>query len=107
MKAMRDYVFTTPECRVALMLEYFGEKHASPCCKCDICRERSRSRRAKDITKKVAAAMQRFIDANPDGLTADVIARSFPQYREEALDYIRMLVEDGKMTYDGIKFSKT
>ena len=43
-EAMKKFAFAVDECRVSLMLRYFGEKSVSPCGKCDVCRERKHVR---------------------------------------------------------------
>lgn len=40
LKAMSDFVFSTAECREAMMLRYFGQEANAECGRCDVCRNR-------------------------------------------------------------------
>ncbi len=40
-EAVKRYVFSRTDCRQAVMLEYFGQKDAEDCGRCDVCRSRA------------------------------------------------------------------
>jgi ATP-dependent DNA helicase RecQ len=40
--AVKDYVGSRTRCRSQILLEYFGEKDAPRCGKCDVCRQRNK-----------------------------------------------------------------
>ncbi len=46
-EAMKRFSFGDDDCRVNVMLRYFGEKPEEPCGKCDVCRTRKRNRLTK------------------------------------------------------------
>ncbi|WP_302062504.1 ATP-dependent DNA helicase RecQ, partial [uncultured Muribaculum sp.] len=46
-EAMKRFSFGDDDCRVNVMLRYFGEKPEAPCGKCDVCRSRNRNRLTK------------------------------------------------------------
>lgn len=46
-QSMIDYVQDSTKCRSMALLEYFGQNESSPCGKCDVCRNSSRSIREK------------------------------------------------------------
>lgn len=41
-EAMKDFAYTSTDCRASVLLRYFGDKDACDCGKCDICRSRRR-----------------------------------------------------------------
>ena len=47
LEAMKQFAFTHDQCRVNIMLRYFGENPTKPCGKCDICRDNNRAQRSR------------------------------------------------------------
>ncbi len=42
LEAIKDYVTSSTRCRSHILLDYFGEKNAPRCGKCDVCKERNK-----------------------------------------------------------------
>ena len=96
--AMRRFVSDNSRCRVATMLEYFGETEAPDCGKCDVCR--SRGAVAPDY-EAIAEAAQKAIAAPGPHTPASIAARigSQPGIVAEAL---RILLDRGSARIDSL-----
>lgn len=51
-KYVRNYVTSDSTCRSLMLLEYFGEKNAEPCGRCDVCLRKRKNRNEKMSTEK-------------------------------------------------------
>ena len=58
--AVIDYAFNNKNCRVNRMLKYFGEHESCDCGKCDVCREKKRSR--KNIQNASEVSLEKVLD---------------------------------------------
>ena len=85
MEAMTAYVQEEGTCRQAFLLDYFGEKEASPCGRCDVCR--SQKKRPADARERIRA----WVDAR-DGKYA---VKDFPD--RESLDLLREMIDAGEV----------
>lgn len=94
--AMRDFVYTDTGCRVARMLEYFGETAPGPCGSCDVCRPR----RADIPAQEVGPTLLRAIAASPEGrVTVAEVQSMFFNGLAEAAPIIRRMVMEGELRY--------
>ena len=77
-KAMKDYVLSTAECRSRILLSYFGEKQADPCGRCDNCRRRHpsglRMAEAETIARQITDRLADGTAHDPDELSTLPIA---------------------------------
>lgn len=96
--AMRRFVTDNSRCRIATMLEYFGETEAPDCGKCDVCR--SRSATLPDY-EAIAEAAQKAIAAPGPHTPASIAVRigSRPGIVAEAL---RILLDRGSARLDSL-----
>ena len=85
MEAMTAYVQEEGTCRQAFLLDYFGEKEASPCGRCDVCRSRK---------KRPAGARER-IHAWVDARGGKYAVKDFPD--RESLDLLREMIDAGEV----------
>lgn len=91
MEAMKDYVFDDAGCRVARMLEYFGEKEPCDCGKCDICRARKAV-----VPPNLEQSLLDYMRSTGGEATIDSLRRHFSSTRLQAvLDIVRSLAEEG------------
>lgn len=96
-EAMAAYLKHGAGCRVAAMLRYFGEEDATPCGRCDVCRDkRKRSARKPDIGA-LSDSIFAFVKSNPIPVTADAVNRRFG-YGEEVRMTLRRLCVEGYLT---------
>lgn len=91
-EAMKRFVFDAARCRVATMLDYFGESGAAPCGKCDVCRSRSSTLPDPDA---VASAIERAIKA-PGPHTPASLAPRIGVSPAVAAEAARLLIDRGR-----------
>lgn len=100
--AMKRFVYSTDRCRVATMLEYFGEKASKPCGKCDVCRARRKPLAAPaGLEKKIL-----YLAAQPGGHTVDYIAEQLSVRPEAIIDTLRSMADEGTVTIDSFGYVK-
>ena len=89
MAAMVAYVQDDVECRQSFLLDYFGEKDAAPCGRCDRCREH---RRAPQAT---AASIRAWIAGKGGRYTVKELRDAFenPSRQASGDDYLSILRE--------------
>lgn len=93
-EAMIDYAYRDDGCRVSRMLEYFGEDTSCDCGKCDICRNKKKSKThisKEEMISKVWKYMQMY----PSGITQAILEQNFAPDDRLAGDALRFLVEEG------------
>lgn len=100
LEAMKNFTFTTDECRVNIMLRYFGEKPATPCGRCDICRNNRQSTPAPDADSALAESII-YLASQPGGHPVDYIIAQLDAPRQKTLDAIRLLLDRGLLRLDG------
>ena len=73
-ESMLDYAFSDKDCRVERMLAYFGENNSGKCGKCDVCRDRKRSKSKKGANDaELSERIISFIKSRPSGTTLTAI----------------------------------
>jgi ATP-dependent DNA helicase RecQ len=98
-KAVRDYILTTNQCRTQLLLAYFGENYAESCRICDYCLEQKKRKREQDLReehrKRILALLQKEAQ-HPKR----VVAQFAPAEAEQVSLMLRELVDLGLICYD-------
>ena len=61
-EAIIDYSFNKSSCRVKRMLKYFGEKNATDCGKCDVCRENKKSKSPSGSSNKIKESISYILN---------------------------------------------
>ena len=100
-EAVKRYVFSRTDCRQAVMLEYFGQKDAEDCGRCDVCRSRAVSARpVSEIEAKIIemVGVQR-------SMPASVICRWTGGDADEVMAVIRSLADRGRLRLSGVMVS--
>lgn len=100
-EAVKRYVFSRTDCRQAVMLEYFGQKEAEDCGRCDVCRSRAVSARpVSEIEDKIIemVGVQR-------SMPASVICRWTGGDADEVMAVIRSLADRGRLRLSGVMVS--
>ena len=100
--AMKEFVFSSSQCRVRGMLRYFGEEEASDCGKCDVCRSRlkaashSSSADDDDLRKSIL-----YRATQPGGAEVGSLLTDLRGDREKIIAIIRELADTGHINITG------
>jgi len=94
-EAMKKFAFAVDECRVSLMLRYFGEKSVSPCGKCDVCRERKHVRINSLSREELESSVMYMVSQEPR--TVEYLVRESSWRRDDVIECVRRLVKRGKL----------
>lgn len=98
--AMKDFVFSSSECRVRGMLRYFGETDAEDCGKCDVCRGRRKAAMPSGSGDAVRKSII-YQAGHPGGCTVESVVANISGNRAEIIAEIRALVDEGAVRLDG------
>ncbi len=94
--AMRCFAFDMTECRVNIMLRYFGENPQDPCGKCDVCRsKKSPAADADSIRRSIL-----YLASQPGSKSVDYIVEQLGVRRHDVIEQIRALVDEGTLRLD-------
>jgi ATP-dependent DNA helicase RecQ len=101
-KAMSQFTFATPanaDCRVNIMLRYFGEQPVAPCGKCDICRSRLTKR---SHTKTEVSILEESIAymTSQQPRTIDYLASTSGQPIDRVVSTVRDMADRRLVTID-------
>jgi ATP-dependent DNA helicase RecQ len=90
-------------CRSQQLLAYFDETNADKCGVCDVCLEEKRLQNAHDINDDITSEIAQLLTVAPLGL--DELVRSAKKGSEkERLQVIRLLLDAGKIKFNGDKY---
>lgn len=101
-EAILDYTFNAGNCRVKRMLEYFGEYDSGDCLKCDVCRDKHKSKKVSIKEDNIEDKILRFIDQHPEGSRFVSIQQICPGEKEAISKTLAYLCNEGF-----IKFSNS
>lgn len=94
---MIKYAYTDDECREKILLEYFGDKNAINCNRCDVCitKRKKQSYTIQDIIDGVL-----YMTSNkPRKITDFIETLSFP--KDEIINVVSQLADEGFITING------
>lgn len=100
-EAMIQFMENTTVCRERILLEYFGEKPMEHCSHCDVCR-------AKAIPAADNKALRKALLSSimqEGSISAYRLAAAYPQRKEEVLQQLRRMADDGEILLDGDQVS--
>jgi len=99
LEAMLHYIDATSKCRNLLMMEYFGEKNAKRCGKCDVCKTRNKLAMSEREFDKIVNHLKPLLQKN--ALSSAAIVNALPQIKEdEMLKVLRWLLDTEKITVE-------
>lgn len=105
-EAMKAFTFSADECRVNIMLRYFGEHPLKSCGKCDVCRSnRQTNRQHTDSENLTLSESIIYLASQPGGHEIDYILSQLSQTRETIILTIRELLDRGELTLNGTNLS--
>lgn len=110
LQATLAYLDDQTTCRQAMLLHYFGEKHAEPCGRCDLCL--ARKRRAQHSDKQLKSQLQSLLDEvdwskRGATLTLRSVAKRLGIKLQTLLPLVQQLLdEDDRYSSDGVHLCK-
>jgi len=105
--AMKDFAFSSGECRVRVMLRYFGEKDAGDCGKCDVCRaRRKRGATASGASRETLEESILYQAGHPGGTTLSSLLDNCTAPRSEIVAAVRALADTSRITLNGEKITR-
>lgn len=97
-EAMKRFLFGDDDCRVNVMLRYFGEKPEEPCGKCDVCRTRKRNRLTKGDRQSIRDSIIYMVGNAPR--TLDYIVAESRYSEEDVIEAVRSLLSSHILSID-------
>jgi ATP-dependent DNA helicase RecQ len=104
-EAMKAFAFSTDECRVNVMLRYFGEKPTANCGKCDVCRSRKQIK-TLDNKKQLLRDSVIYLASQPGGHTIKYIATETSTAEDTIIDIVRELLDERLISIDNGNITK-
>lgn len=100
--AMKQFAFDSSECRVNILLRYFGETPSRPCSSCDVCRANAPRTPIREVYSTEQTV--RYLVGQPGGHTVEsIVGQLTPGARAEGVETIRRLLDSGEcvLSQDG------
>lgn len=97
-EAMKRFSFGDDDCRVNVMLRYFGEKPEAPCGKCDVCRSRNRNRLTKGDKQSIKDSIIYMVGNAPRSL--DYIVAESRYAEDDVIEAVRALLSSHILSID-------
>lgn len=93
--AMKQFAFSIDECRVNIMLEYFGEKNlATNCGKCDYCRSANKLKLSDNKTVSLRESII-YMASQPGGHKLSHFISTANASQHDTIEMIRHLLDEG------------
>lgn len=97
-EAMVNYASGTAKCRSMSLLEYFGEKNATRCGKCDVCTSRNELDMSKYQFDQILEQVKNNLQS--DGVTFEKLVDSVKFPSDKTTRVIRWLLDNNKILKD-------
>lgn len=102
-EAMKQFAFSGGECRVNIMLRYFGETPKKPCRKCDICRSQSQRPQTVKEAQSLRDSILYMTSQQPRPLS--YLADTAAAKESDVIETIRQLLDEELLFTDGFTYS--
>lgn len=93
---MAGYIEENKKCRQLYLMDYFGQKDTIPCGMCDYCLKQKKSGRLMD-KRQIRQMIITLLQESDREL--NLLVHTIPVERDDILESVRMLLEDGKIIY--------
>jgi ATP-dependent DNA helicase RecQ len=94
-EAMVNYASSTSKCRSQMLLEYFGDKNAYRCGRCDVCTSRNELDMSKYLFDQILEQLKESLTKKTYGI--EELVDSTKQPPEQTIKVIRWLLDNGKI----------
>jgi ATP-dependent DNA helicase RecQ len=94
--AVIHYAITDTTCRSKMLLEYFGEKDAAECGKCDVCQEMRNSGLSSFEFKNISTDIKNLLK---DPCTYENLLLNLKGNRQSAMEVVKWLLDNRKIIY--------
>lgn len=101
-EAMMNYASGTAKCRSMALLEYFGEKNATRCGKCDVCTSRNELNMSKYQFDQILEQIKTNILT--EGKSLEALVDSIKSPPDKTTRVIRWLLDNKKIVKDSSEF---
>jgi len=103
-KNVVDYGRSKTQCRSKMLLQYFGEKDAKDCGKCDVCIDKKRQNmRSSDMERLIQAVLSQL---NGKGMTVDEMAEATDYPEERLIEALRFLSDNRQIVIEENRIRK-
>ncbi len=93
-----QYAYENTTCRSVKLLQYFGEKDAKPCGKCDVCNEQNIKPKSIKETQTLIDVIQHLLSKNKE-LTPQELLILTQENEKELYTTIRLLMSEGIVVF--------
>lgn len=97
--AMKTFAFSQDDCRVNILLKYFGENCNDNCGQCDICRDKKNKNTPKCDYTYIRKSIL-YLASQPGGHTIQHIINQIKARPQEIIETIRILLDEEAITID-------
>lgn len=102
-EAMKRLVFSDDRCRMAVVLEYFGEKDAGDCRMCDVCRSRRSAGKVSDGVGNQSLRESILYLVSQRWQTVDYLAEQTGRSLADVISTVRSLAAEDLVRIDGLR----
>ena len=99
-EAMIDYGYSVSGCRIARLMDYFGEKNNKECGHCDRCREKKKTVYNPLSQHDIIIQLKSLFKDNKGLLEESYLKLLFGQQYEKTKDCLRQLTREGLVKYE-------
>ncbi|MHB9055691.1 MAG: RecQ family ATP-dependent DNA helicase [Paludibacteraceae bacterium] len=91
-KCVLDYAKEENVCRSRILLDYFGEKDAKACGKCDVCQRKRERELSEDEFQKIRTGIESLLSDNKS--TVNKLINELPYNENKILTVLRYLIDN-------------
>ena len=103
-KSVIDYGSSKTQCRSKMLLQYFGEKEADDCGKCDVCIDKKQNDMRSSEMDKLVQTVLNLINEKEMTLDEIIVATNYPEKR--LIEAIRFLSDNRQIVIMDNKIRK-
>ncbi|MDE6344542.1 MAG: RecQ family ATP-dependent DNA helicase [Muribaculaceae bacterium] len=102
LEAVKKFAWDDTQCRSVTILDYFGEKNATPCSRCDTCRKKNTATKPDSSAASLAATISYLTSGRGHSLDY-ILAQIRPELHDKAIAILREQLDSRTLVMrDGI-----